>query len=226
MNSFSWRKRLVDKNPSHESGYGSLYPWAASLREIAMRAILKKFRPKFMRRIIKSENGAAAVEFALVSFPFFMIMGCVCETGIMLFTEYSIQAGVQEAARQIKTGQAQNASMSAGDFKTKICEITGIVFDCESDLTVYVRPANDFSTLATVMPSYLNVGAKPDGSPNPTSYDCGGPEQAAAVLATYDWKFTMPFMTFLGNFDGNKKRRLYGLAIFQNEPFPAGTSCS
>ena len=42
----------------------------------------------------KSEDGAAAVEFALVAFPFFMIMGCICETGIMLFTEYSIQAGV------------------------------------------------------------------------------------------------------------------------------------
>ena len=72
----------------------------------------------------------------------------------------------------------------------------------------------------------MNVGAKPDGTPNPTSYDCGGPSQAAAVVATYDWKFTMPFMKFLGNFDGGKKRRLYGLAIFQNEPFPAGTSCS
>lgn len=191
-----------------------------------MRAVLNKFRPKVVRRMIKSENGATAVEFALIAFPFFMIMGCVCETGIMLFTEYSIQSGVQEAARQIKTGQAQNASMSAGDFKAKICEITGIVIDCESDLTVYVRPANTFSTLASVMPSYLNVGAKPDGSPNPASYDCGGPSQAAAVVATYDWKFTMPFMKFLGNFDGDKKRRLYGLAIFQNEPFPAGTSCS
>jgi Flp pilus assembly protein TadG len=191
-----------------------------------MRAFLSKFRPKDMRRMAKSENGAAAVEFALVAFPFFMIMGCICETGIMLFTEYSIQAGVQEAARQIKTGQAQNASMSAGDFKSKICEITGVVLDCESDLTVYVRPAATFAALQTVMPSYLNVGAKPDGSPNPSSYDCGGPSQAAAVVATYDWKFTMPFMTFLGNFDGGKKRRLYGLAIFQNEPFPAGTSCS
>lgn len=202
------------------------YPWAASPREIAMRAFINRLRPKFVRRIIRSEDGATAVEFALVAFPFFMIMGCICETGIMLFTEYSIQSGVQEAARQIRTGQAQNASMSADQFKTKICEITGIVINCESNLTVYVRPANTFASLATVMPNYMNVGAKPDGTPNPTSYNCGGPSQAAAVVATYDWKFTMPFMSFLGNFDGGKKRRLYGLAIFQNEPFPAGTSCS
>jgi len=72
----------------------------------------------------------------------------------------------------------------------------------------------------------LNVGSKPDGTPNPTSYSCGTPEQAAGVIATYDWKFTMPFMSFLGNFNEGKTRRLYGIAIFQNEPFPAGTACS
>lgn len=191
-----------------------------------MRAFLNRFRPKFVRRMIKSENGAAAVEFSLIAFPFFMLMGCICETGIMLFTEYSLQSGVQEAARQIRTGQAQNAGMNAAAFKSKICDITGIVINCEAGVTVYVRPENNFSSLASVMPSFINVGVKPDGSPNPTSYNCGGPEQAAAVLATFDWKFTMPFMSFLGNINGGKARRLHGIAIFQNEPFPAGTSCS
>ena len=146
-----------------------------------MRAFLNRFRPKFVRRMIKSESGAAAVEFSLVAFPFFMVMGCICETGIMLFTEYSLQAGVQDAARQIRTGQAQNSSMTAENFKSKICEITGIVIDCESKVTVYVRPAATFAALASAMPSYMNVGVKPDGSPNPTSYSCGTPEQAAGV---------------------------------------------
>jgi Flp pilus assembly protein TadG len=191
-----------------------------------MRAFLNRYRRKFVQRMIKSESGAAAVEFALVAFPFFYVMGCICETGIMLFAEYSIQAGVQEAARQIKTGQAQNSSLSAANFKSKICEITGRVIDCEGKLTVYVRPASSFTALASLMPGYMNVGAKPDGTPNPTSYSCGSPEQAAGVIATYDWKFTMPFMTFLGNFNGGKTRRLAGIAIFQNEPFPAGTACS
>jgi hypothetical protein len=191
-----------------------------------MRGFLNKFRPKLVRRMIKSESGATAVEFSLVAFPFFMLLGCICETGVMLFSEYAIQAGVQEAAREIRTGQAQTAGLSAAAFKTKVCEIAGIVFDCEGKLTVYVKPAATFTTLQTVLPSYLNVGAKPDGTPNPTSYDCGLASQAAAVIATYDWKFTMPFMHFLGNINGGAKRRLYGLAIFQNEPFPATTTCS
>ncbi len=185
-----------------------------------MRGIINRFRPKRAQRFAKSESGAAAVEFSLVAFPFFMLMGVICETGIMLFSEYAIQAGVQEAAREIRMGQAHTASLSAAGFKSKICDLAGIVIDCEGSLTVYVRPASTFSVLETVMPNYTNVGTKPDGTPNPTSYDIGTSSQALGVIATYDWDFTMPFMKFLGNINGGEKRRLYGIAIFQNEPFP------
>ncbi len=39
------------------------------------------------------------------------------------------------------------------------------------------------------------------------------------MIATYDWDFAFPFMDFLGNFGDGSKRRIYGLAIFRNEPF-------
>ena len=45
------------------------------------------------------------------------------------------------------------------------------------------------------------------------------PLLAAAVLASYDWKFTFPFMNFLSNLPDKKSRRLYGIAIFRNEPY-------
>jgi Flp pilus assembly protein TadG len=215
MNSFSWRKWLVDMKQFPEANL-----WTASTWEIAMRGFLNKFRPKLVRRLAKSESGAMAIEFALVAPMFFLVMGCICETGIMLFSEYAIQAGVQEASRNIRTGQAKTAALSAADFKSKICDLAGIVINCESSLTVYVKPASSFSVLETVLPSYLNVGAKPDGTPNPTSYDIGTSSQALGVIATYDWDFTMPFMSFLGNINSGEKRRLYGIAIFQNEPFP------
>ena len=191
-----------------------------------MVAFLGKIRSKFVRCMGQSESGSTAVEFGMVAFPFFMVMGCICETGIMMFSEYAIQAGVQDASRDIRTGQAQSASMTAAAFKTKICDLAGIVVNCESGLTVYVKPANTFSSLQAILPSYMNVGAKPDGTQNPTSFNCGSASQAAAVIATYDWKFTMPFMTFLGNFDSGKKRRLYGIAVFQNEPFPTANVCT
>ena len=67
-----------------------------------------------LRRFKTSEGGATAVEFALVAFPFISLLGITMETGLLMFTEYTLQASVQDAARLIRTGQAQNASMSAG----------------------------------------------------------------------------------------------------------------
>jgi TadE-like protein len=187
-----------------------------------MSGLIKKFRSKVLRRFVKSDTGATAVEFALVAGPFLFVLCTICETGVMLFTEYAIQSGVQEATRQLRTGQAQAASMSAASFKSKICELAGIVIDCEADVTVYVRPATSFSSLKSNLPSFLNVGLKPDGSPNPGSYGCGGPSMPVGVIATYDWEFNVPFMSFMGNIQGGKARRLHGIAIARNEPFPAG----
>jgi Flp pilus assembly protein TadG len=192
-----------------------------------MWCLLDKFRRRMLRPLLKSDSGAAALEFAIVIFPFIYVLGCITETGVMLFTEYVIQSSVQDAARQIRTGSAQSAGLNAAAFKAKICANVNILVDCASKVTVYVKPATTFTSLKSTLPSALNVGPKPDGSPNPTSFDCGQPSQPASVIATYDWKFSLPFMSFLGNINSNTARRLSGMAIFRNEPYPPGSSsCS
>jgi Flp pilus assembly pilin Flp len=175
--------------------------------------------------VVKDDRGAAAVEFALVAPVFFLVLGAVVETGLMLFTEYVLQSSVQEAARMVRTGQAQNATMGAAAFKDEICGMAGIVLDCDADVTVYVRAETNFTTLKDLVPSYLSVGSSYDATPEETSYDCGAPSEAVAIIATFDWDFVMPGMTAYGNIDGDSKRRLAGFAMFQNEPFPAGTAC-
>lgn len=182
-----------------------------------------KFSPK---RFWRNTRGVTAVEFAMVAPVFFFAMGAVVETGLMLFTEYVLQSSVQEAARKIRTGQAQTAGMNAGAFKTEICKLANAVMDCNASVKVYVKSAATFSALKTTVPSYLNVGTSYGGTPSSTSYDCGGPSQPVAVIATYDWNIVLPFMSAFGNVDNNKKRRIAGFAMFQNEPFPSGTNCT
>ena len=58
----------------------------------------------------RSDSGATAVEFAIVAFPFFALLGVIIETGSMMFTEFGLQSAVQEAARQARTGQAQTGA--------------------------------------------------------------------------------------------------------------------
>ena len=61
-------------------------------------------------RFQKDDTGATAVEFAMVGPLFFLMLGVTLETGVMMFSEYVLQTSVQEAARIVRTGQAQTSS--------------------------------------------------------------------------------------------------------------------
>ncbi len=197
-------------------------------RECVMNTIQpdnSRQKPGFFARFRKDSKGATAVEFAMIAPVFFLVLGVILETGVMLFTEYVMQTSVQEAARLVRTGQAQTGSLSAADFKSKVCRLAGVIINC-NNVTVYMASAADFNTLKATMPSYLGVGKKIDGSPGPSSFSCGGPSAAVGLIATYDWQFNIPyFMNFMSNMSGNTTtRRLAGIAMFKNEPFPASAS--
>jgi Flp pilus assembly protein TadG len=199
-------------------------PIAALVLETDMRRLLNRFRRKLLGPLLKSEDGAAAIEFVFVVFPFIYVLGCITETGVMLFTEYVLQSSVQDASRQIRTGGAQGASLDAAGFKSKVCQNIGILVNCGSKVTVYVKPATSFSSLKSSLPGgAMSVGTE---AGSPQSFNCGQASQPGTVIATYDWTFTFPFMNFLGNINGNTQRRLTAVAIYQNEPYPGTSSCS
>ncbi len=184
-------------------------------------AKLRRTRKKFSQ----SETGATAVEFALVAGPFFLVLGVIIETGFVLFAEYTLQSAVQDSGRLIRTGQAQNSGYSVATFKAAICNTVSVLFDCNSKVTVYVNhSAQTFTQLNAMVPSFLTIGPTITNAPFPVTYSCGGPLQPVAVVATYDWYFSMIGMNYLGNIMGNSARRLVGFAIFLNEPYnPTGT---
>lgn len=190
--------------------------------------MLKKIGSRFARqilRLVRAESGAVAVEFAIVALPFITLLGVILESGIVLFVEYTLQASVQEAARLVRTGQAQAGAYSPADFKAKVCKTADLLFDCSGKVAIYMSSNTSFAALKAALPSFLDVGLKVDGSDNAKSYVCGGPLQTTAVVATYDWKLLMPGMNYMGNFNGNTVRRVVGFSMFQNEPFPSGSTC-
>ena len=193
-----------------------------------MRDRLGQMLRRAATRLRRDERGATAVEFALVIGPFMLVLGVIIETGLMLFTEYVIQSSVQEAARQIRTGQAQSAAMTQATLKTNfLCDTLNIIINCNTKVYVYVNAQASYTALQAALPSMLTVGPSYGGSTVNTSYNCGQPSQAVAIVATYDWEFTLPyFMGFFGNMGDDQMRRLVGFAMFRNEPFPSGTNCS
>lgn len=227
-NPFNPRKCFDDRTKDEVVAPGIVRGATAECLQVRKKLLEKRMTRTGMWRpdFAWNDTGATAVEFAMVAPVFFLVLGAIVETGLMLFTEYVLQSSVQEAARQVRTGQAQSAGMSAGTFKNEVCDMASIVLNCASDVSVYVRSEPTFTALKAAVPSYLSVGASYGGGASVTSYDCGTPSEAVAIIATYDWDFVMPGMSAFGNVDSNGKRRLAGFAMFRNEPFPAGTACS
>lgn len=202
--------------------------WGVNKMRMIERLRLVK-TPRQSKDFAKDDTAATAVEFAMVAPVFFLMLGVVLETGLMLFTEYVLQTSTQEAARLVRTGQAHELKYTAAQFKTQLCKLAGTIIDCNNKVTVYLRADDKFSTLATNTPSYLSIGPADDGTPSTSVYNCGAPKESVALIATYDWDFVIPyFMNFLGNRKANTSRRMAGFAMFKNEPFPvvAGNTCA
>jgi TadE-like protein len=189
------------------------------------------------KSFLKNQNGVAAVEFALVGPLFLLMLYVIFETGIMLFSEYSIQASVQEAGRLVRTGQTQQPQTIGGqqvrwdaaEFKKYICSKASIA-SCQQRLVVYMQGAPNFATLASQTPSFANLGpgnfpppsSAPPNTPPKAPFDCGEPREAMALIVTYDWPFFVTFaMSAFSNINDKTKRRLVAYTLFRNEPYPA-----
>ena len=170
-------------------------------------------RNRLIRRFGKSDRGVTALEFALVGGPFIYLLGVIFETGLMLFAEYAIENGVARAARMIRTGQVQKASMSASAFKDEVCGSLNAFLDCDSRLKVDVRKFTAFSDISVPEPV--------DDEGNVTvdeNFQTGGPMEVVVVRAYYDWKLIMPGISQLSNISGGR-RLLSAGAVFRNEPY-------
>src|SRR5262245_61374441 len=100
---------------------------------------------RFLGRFGRAQKGVAAVEFAIIAIPFFLLLYAVIDTGLVFFAQSTLENGVATAARQIKTGQAQTSNMSQTQFRTLICNQIKMLLKCDARLGVDVRRFTSFS---------------------------------------------------------------------------------
>jgi len=186
--------------------------------------MLKQLHDRYsikLRNFARAEDGVSAIEFIMIAPIVFLVMGVTLETGFMLFTEFTLQAAVEDAARIVRTGQAQNGSLTDAAFKTKVCDTIGALVDCGA-VTVYVRTDSTFAQMKANLPPLINIGPAtgPTTVSAPPSYAPGGPSQPAIIIATYDWSFVSLGMgPAFGNVSGKTARRLIGITLFQNQKY-------
>lgn len=171
-----------------------------------------------LRRFGKARSGSAAVEFAIVAMPFFLLTIGLAEVSMMGFAQTSLDMGVSEAARQIRTGQAQMGGLSQADIQTQICdEINNlVVLQCDGNLYLDVDRFSSFVDADNAQADPIQNGQFQDTG---FGYTPGAPSDIVVVRAYYRWKVLTPmFEPVFQNVSGGQ-RILVSTLMFRNEPY-------
>ena len=175
-----------------------------------------KKRPARLAGFYGAQGGQAAVELALVSTPFFLLLFGIVELGLIFLVSSSLENATAQAARTIRTGSFQNGTQAtSAALKSAICSrFDWLPADCSANLYLDVRTFTSFSTVTTPQPVQ-------NGNFNPAALSCnpGGPGDIVVVRAYYLWPLIAPLMSKALQQVNGGRTLITSTATFRNEPY-------
>jgi Flp pilus assembly protein TadG len=186
-----------------------------------------RFLPaRLAQRLARREDGAAAVEFALVAAPFLALLFAIIETSLIFFAGQTLETATADASRLIMTGQQQSKTVPPGsdpvtEFKKNLC------YDPPPGSTdqKVVLPMFKCANLMVQVVSADSVGYS---SGSTTTSGLGGPGCIVTVQVTYDWPVYVSLLNLSYTLAGGKwdgKHQLKATAVFRNEPYGNSSGC-
>ncbi len=186
----------------------------------------KRLTKNRLRGFLRRDDGATAIEFAILAMPFFMLLFGIIEISIIFFTGSNVKNATLEASRRIRTGEfnttyAASTDLEA-DFKNLLCrEMTAAgnttaLNTCLGRLSVKVKTLSDFSSAtAFAVPPVIDPLAPP-----PPNFEISSGGDTVIVTSTYKYPLTIPSeISRLSNIDGENSRNITSVTAFRNEPF-------
>ena len=174
-------------------------------------------RASVMSRLFrKNADGAAALEFALVSMPFLALVFCIIQVSLDFLVFSQIDYAAFKASQSIRSGEVQRQAMTAEQFKTNLLCPQLRMVDCAS-VQVNVRRIRTNA-------QWLQLDAQPTGP----FFWCpsGSSEQVLVQIFA-----PVPFLSAMLSGDPNATgaRTYKSVVALRNDPFglpaPAGAGC-
>jgi Flp pilus assembly protein TadG len=160
-------------------------------------------------------RGVAALEFAIVGSCFMMMLLASFEFGFMLFVQSVLDNASRDAARLIRTGQAQTSGSPETTFKTLLCNEVGTLIGC-GKIVYQAQVFNDWGSAQTAVNTPANRDA--NGNLIGKGFSAGTLSQIMVVTVTYNYPFFTPWIGgLLGG--GTKSGLLMSTVVFRNEPY-------
>jgi Flp pilus assembly protein TadG len=171
-----------------------------------------------LRRFGRAREGTAAVEFALVALPFFLLTVGMAEISMMGFAQTSLDYAVSESARQIRTGQAQTGGLDGQDIEDQICaNVNRFMFlDCDANLFLDV---DRFDSFVDINNEEANPIEDDEFQEDGFGYNPGGESDIVVVRVYYRWHVMTPMFEPIFRNVSSGDRILVTTMMFRNEPF-------
>jgi Flp pilus assembly protein TadG len=186
----------------------------ARLSSTAGARIVRFFAFPLIRRFIRQEDAASAVEFGLLATPFVAGLFAILQTALVFFAGQTLETAAATSARLIFTGQAQINGWTAAQFKAQVCNQIQGVFNCNSGVSVDVETYPSFAAVNLGLPvSNGNFNSSALG------YNPGGPGDIVMLRLYYQYPVYVNLLGFnLSNLNGGYNL-FAATAVFKNEPY-------
>ena len=125
-----------------------------------------------VRLLSQACAGAAALEFAIVSIPFFGLLLGTMSVALNFYLQFALDYSLQQAVRQVQLGQL-SPTMSVANFTGSVfCPIFVSFAPC-SGVLLSIQPVADYTATSVTQPNA------------PSAFCIGAPGQLMYARATY-----------------------------------------
>ncbi|WDI29996.1 pilus assembly protein [Hyphococcus flavus] len=161
------------------------------------------------------------MEFAIVAPVFLALVFSILEAGWYFFVTSSVETATTNAARLIRTGQAQSSDMSRDAFFNEICRVVDQFGACDDKLTIDISSFSSFGELAADLSDPV-CRDKDDPSIEGAQFDknsYGGQRDIVRVRVCFLYKPINPGLGMNLRQTDHGGRKIISVNIFRNEPF-------
>lgn len=196
-----------------------------------------KANVRIWRRLARSRDGAAAIEFAILAIPYFMIIFAIIETFVAFSAEQLVSNAVETLSRELRTGRitynlGRSTDKTKSEFRQLFCDEISIMISCDAaeiatpkKLYLDIRTFTSFADMPTTIPR-VSSAAMADLDTTSFAFTPGGAKSINMFRAYYRWPITVdilrPFITTIRPADGSRPTDFLIVATtaFQNEDYP------
>lgn len=192
---------------------------------------LARLKP-FLEKLGVSRDGTAAIEFAILAIPYFLVVFAIIETFVALMAEQVVANATETMARRLRTGQI-SSSISKEDFRKSFCDEVSVMITCsdeidkEQKLYIDLRSFAAFKDIPTTIPLKA-YGEYYDLDTAQFGFTPGGPETINMLRVYYRWRVVAdiirPYLTKIRPADGSMPSHFLIVATnaFMNEKYITG----